>query len=205
VSGSGKVGFAAGLCVGLLVGSRSGRGLYDKSAATANSLMHDPRVRRGATTAAQRAGDAGTAMAGAAARQVKRMRNGNEAVDEQDTHDASAAESGMDMGSGKMDMHSGKGDRDDARAAARAAGARDASAGMGSMGGKHPTPADAAAASRSGHGHGHKHGGHGADRSSSSSSGSSNASKSSNASAQPRQTGMADGGMGDSARDERAD
>ncbi|WP_034264946.1 hypothetical protein [Actinospica robiniae] len=182
MSGSGKVGFTAGLCVGLLVGSRAGRGLYDKSAATANSLMHDPRVRQGATTAAQKAGEAGTIMAGAAARQVKRVRNGHEAEDERDTRDASATESGMGMRSG------GKNEGEDARAAAKAAGARDASKGMGSMGAKQPAGAAHSDSAHSSHGHGSKHG-HGADHRSSS-----------NASAQPRQTGMTD-----SARDERAD
>ena len=190
MSGSGKVGFAAGLCVGLLVGSRSGRGLYDKSAATANSLMHDPRVRRGATTAAQRAGEAGTMMAGAAARQVKRVRNGHEAEDERDTLDASAADSGMGMRSG------GKDEGDDARAAARAAGARDANKGMGRMESMQPAGAAHSGSAHSGHGHGNKHG-HGGDHRG---SGSSNSANTANASAQPRQTGMTDG-----ARDERAD
>lgn len=68
---SAKLGFAAGLAVGLLVGSRAGRGLYDKSAAAASAVVHDPRVRSGATTAVQKAGSAGSTVAGAAARKVK--------------------------------------------------------------------------------------------------------------------------------------
>jgi len=201
VSGSGKVGFAAGLCVGLLVGSRSGRGLYDKSAATASALMHDPRVRQGATTAAHRAGEAGSAAVGVAARQVKRVRGSDEDEDERDTRDASMTGSGMGMRSGKSS--------DEARAAARAAGARDASSGMDS---RHAAPAASTSSARGkgmangepmggherSHGHGHHGHGHGTD---------------SAPSAQPRQTGMADGkaegktgnGKRDASKDERAD
>lgn len=65
-----KLGFTAGLAVGLLAGSRAGRGLYDRTAAAATSVVHDPRVRRGASTALHKAGDAGSTVAGAAARKV---------------------------------------------------------------------------------------------------------------------------------------
>jgi hypothetical protein len=68
---SAKLGFAAGLAVGLLAGSRAGRGLYDRSVSAANSVVHDPRVRNGATSALHKAGDAGSSVAGAAARKVK--------------------------------------------------------------------------------------------------------------------------------------
>jgi hypothetical protein len=68
---SAKLGFAAGLAVGLLVGSRAGRGLYDRSVATASAVVHDPRVRSGATSAVHKAGSAGSSVAGAAARKVK--------------------------------------------------------------------------------------------------------------------------------------
>ncbi|HTJ72508.1 MAG TPA: hypothetical protein VL551_33530 [Actinospica sp.] len=68
---SAKLGFAAGLAVGLLAGSRAGRGLYDKSAAAASAVVRDPRVRSGASTALHKAGSAGSSVAGAAARKVK--------------------------------------------------------------------------------------------------------------------------------------
>lgn len=67
---SAKLGFAAGLAVGVLAGSRAGRGLYDKSAAAASAVVHDPRVRSGASSALHRAGSAGSTVAGAAARKV---------------------------------------------------------------------------------------------------------------------------------------
>ena len=67
---SAKFGFAAGLAVGVLAGSRAGRGLYDRSAAAASAVVHDPRVRSGASTALHRAGSAGSTVAGAAARKV---------------------------------------------------------------------------------------------------------------------------------------
>jgi hypothetical protein len=68
---SAKLGFAAGLAAGLLAGSRAGRGLYDRSAAAASAVVHDTRVRRGASTALQKVGNAGSSVAGAAARKVK--------------------------------------------------------------------------------------------------------------------------------------
>lgn len=191
MSGSGKVGFAAGLCVGLLAGSRAGRGLYDRSAATASALMHDPRVRQGATTAAHRAGEAGSAVANAAARQVKRVRGSDEDEDERDTRDASMTGAGMGMRSRK---HS----RDEAKAAARAAGARDASSGMGTAQQAGATSSargksmsgDEATAGHGHHGHGHHGHGHGE--------------RPSAPSAQPRQTGMSDSKR-NAAKDERAD
>jgi hypothetical protein len=68
---SAKLGFAAGLAVGLLAGSRAGRGLYDRSASAASAVVHDPRVRSGATSALHKAGSAGSSVAGSAARRVK--------------------------------------------------------------------------------------------------------------------------------------
>ena len=67
---SAKLGFAAGLAVGVLAGSRAGRGLYDRSAAAASAVVHDRRVRSGASAALHRAGSAGSTVAGAAARKV---------------------------------------------------------------------------------------------------------------------------------------
>lgn len=72
-----KLGFTAGLTVGLLAGSRAGRGLYDRSAAAATAVVHDPRVRRGASTALHKAGSASASVAGAAARKVKHRGDGD--------------------------------------------------------------------------------------------------------------------------------
>ena len=68
---SAKLGFVAGLAVGVLAGSRAGRGLYDRTASAASAVVRDPRVRSGATTVMHKAGDAGSSVAGAAARKVK--------------------------------------------------------------------------------------------------------------------------------------
>ena len=73
---SAKLGFTAGLAVGLLAGSRAGRGLYDRSAATATAVVNDPRVRRGASTALHRAGAAGSSVAGAASRKITQRGRG---------------------------------------------------------------------------------------------------------------------------------
>lgn len=91
---SAKLGFAAGLAVGLLVGSRAGRGLYDRSVATASAVVHDPRVRSGATSVVHKAGSAGSSAAGAAARKVKnRGKSGGEgdAADGSDGSDGERA------------------------------------------------------------------------------------------------------------------
>lgn len=77
-----KLGFTAGLVVGLLAGSRAGRGLYDRTAATASTVVNDPRVRRAASTALHRAGSAGSSVAGAASRKVAHRGRG-----EADEHD----------------------------------------------------------------------------------------------------------------------
>jgi hypothetical protein len=73
---SAKLGFAAGLAIGVLAGSRAGRGLYDRSASAASAVVHDPRVRSGASAALHRAGSAGTTVAGAAARKATGRGNG---------------------------------------------------------------------------------------------------------------------------------
>jgi hypothetical protein len=86
---SAKLGFAAGLAVGLLAGSRAGRGLYDKSAAAASAVVKDPRVRSGASNALHKAGDAGSSVAGAAARRVK---NRGKADGEDESADAGDGE-----------------------------------------------------------------------------------------------------------------
>ena len=73
---SAKLGFTAGLAVGLLAGSRAGRGLYDRSAAAASAVVHDPRVRQGASSALHRVGSTGSTVAGAAARKITHRGDG---------------------------------------------------------------------------------------------------------------------------------
>ena len=92
---SAKLGFAAGLAVGVLAGSRAGRGLYDRSAAAASAVVHDQRVRSGASAALHRAGSAGSTVAGAAARKV----TGTGRV-EKKGEEGSGSGSGGDGGSG---------------------------------------------------------------------------------------------------------
>jgi hypothetical protein len=101
---SAKLGFTAGLAIGLLAGSRAGRGLYDRSAATAQAVVNDPRVRRGASTVLHKAGAAGSSVAGAASRKVTQRGRGE--ANEQDGDDgrgdgaADAAAGGDERGRG---------------------------------------------------------------------------------------------------------
>jgi hypothetical protein len=101
---SGKLGFTTGLAVGLLAGSRAGRGLYDRSAAAATAVVNDPRVRRGASTALHKAGSAGSSVAGAAARKVKHRNDSGDG----DTKAGAAAGTGADAGAvSDGECHSG--------------------------------------------------------------------------------------------------
>ncbi|HEX4788920.1 MAG TPA: hypothetical protein VH372_10695 [Actinospica sp.] len=87
---SAKLGFTTGLAVGLLAGSRAGRGLYDRAAAAATAVVNNPRVRRGASTALHKTGEASSSVAGAAARKVK-QRAHNDDTDAEPGAGASAA------------------------------------------------------------------------------------------------------------------
>jgi hypothetical protein len=102
---SAKLGFTAGLAVGLLAGSRAGRGLYDRSAAAASTVVHDPRVRQGASTAVHRIGSAGSTVAGAAARKITHRGDGR--------RDANGAADGS-SGSGAEGERAGTGSSGDA-------------------------------------------------------------------------------------------
>ena len=95
---SAKLGFTAGLAVGLLAGSRAGRGLYDRSAAAASAVVQDPRVRRGASSALHRVGSTGSTVAGAAARKITHRGDGR--------RDAGGAAAGS-SGNGTESEHAG--------------------------------------------------------------------------------------------------
>ena len=97
---SAKLGFAAGLAVGVLAGSRAGRGIYDRSAAAASAVVHDPRVRSGASAALHRAGSAGSTVAGAAARKVT-GRGAGDADSDVDAEGGGSGESGGGGDAGK--------------------------------------------------------------------------------------------------------
>lgn len=105
---SGKLGFTAGLAVGLLAGSRAGRGLYDRSAATASSVVNDPRVRRGASTALHKAGCAGSSVAGAASRKVTQRVRGE--AGEHDGDGGDGRDDGTSDGAGSRDGRGRGGD-----------------------------------------------------------------------------------------------
>lgn len=90
---SAKLGFAAGLAVGLLAGSRAGRGLYDRSTAAASAVVNDPRVRSGASSVLNKAKTEGSSMAGAAVRKVKN-RGKSEADAEAESAEGSEGERG---------------------------------------------------------------------------------------------------------------
>jgi len=98
---SAKLGFAAGLAVGLLAGSRAGRGLYDRSASAASAVVHDPRVRSGATSALHKAGSAGSSVAGSAARKVKGRGKADAEREEGETSE------GVEGGEGKDEERDG--------------------------------------------------------------------------------------------------
>jgi hypothetical protein len=66
-----KASFIGGALIGLLVGSRIGRALYDRVSATAASLARNPKVRSGASNAGDRAAHAAKSASTTAAHQVK--------------------------------------------------------------------------------------------------------------------------------------
>ena len=105
---SAKMGFTAGLAVGLLAGSRAGRGLYDRSAAAATSVVNDPRVRRGASSALHKAGSAGSAVAGAAARKVRHHGETDGEASESEGGDGAAGGRGTSKGKGKEKGKAGR-------------------------------------------------------------------------------------------------
>ena len=97
----GKIYFAAGAVVGLLTGSRLGRGLYDRTAKAAGALAGNPTVRSGVTSAGGRAVDAAKSAGGGVGHKVSELRRhaaekhaersiGNE--DEREMTDAEAAD-----------------------------------------------------------------------------------------------------------------
>ena len=100
---SAKLGFAAGLAVGVLAGSRAGRGIYDRSAAAASAVVHDPRVRSGASSALHRAGSAGSTVAGAAVRKVtgKGKADAEGKAEEGTTAEGEGGRDGGDGGNGE--------------------------------------------------------------------------------------------------------
>jgi hypothetical protein len=71
----GKAGFIGGTVVGLLVGSRIGRGLYDRVAGGTAALAKNPRVRRSAGTAGGKAAETAKNLSAGAAEQAKQVGN----------------------------------------------------------------------------------------------------------------------------------
>ncbi|HEY3868309.1 MAG TPA: hypothetical protein VGM10_08150 [Actinocrinis sp.] len=67
----GKAGFVGGTLVGLLVGSRIGRGLYDRVSGGAAALAKNPTLRRSAGTAGGKAAEAAKSLGAGAAGQAK--------------------------------------------------------------------------------------------------------------------------------------
>lgn len=66
-----KISFVSGIMIGLLAGSRIGPELYRRVASAASSLVADPRVRKGATSAGDRAAHVAKSAGTSAAHQVK--------------------------------------------------------------------------------------------------------------------------------------
>jgi hypothetical protein len=66
-----KISFVSGIALGMLAGSKIGPGLYTRVASAVSSLAADPRVRRGATSAGDRAAHVAKAAGTSAAQQVK--------------------------------------------------------------------------------------------------------------------------------------
>jgi hypothetical protein len=69
----GKAGFVGGTLVGLLVGSRIGRGFYDRVAGGAATLAKNPSLRRGAGAAGGKAAEAAKSLGAGAAGQAKQV------------------------------------------------------------------------------------------------------------------------------------
>ncbi len=66
-----KISFVSGVVLGLLAGSRIGPELYRRVTSAVSSLASDPRVRKGATTAGDRAAHVAKNAGATAAHQVK--------------------------------------------------------------------------------------------------------------------------------------
>jgi hypothetical protein len=66
-----KISFVSGVLLGMLAGSRIGPGLYARVVSAAKSLAADPRVRRGASAAGDRAAHVAKSAGSSAAHQVK--------------------------------------------------------------------------------------------------------------------------------------
>jgi len=70
----GKIYFAAGAVVGLLTGSRIGRGLYDRAAKAAGVVAGNTTVRHGVAAAGGRAADAAKSAGGGVGHKVTELR-----------------------------------------------------------------------------------------------------------------------------------
>jgi hypothetical protein len=66
-----KASFVGGALIGLLVGSRIGHALYDRVRAGASAMARNPKIRRTASTASDRATHAAKSAGTTAAHQVK--------------------------------------------------------------------------------------------------------------------------------------
>jgi hypothetical protein len=66
-----KVSFFSGVMLGLLVGSRIGPELYRRVTSTVSSVAANPQVRKGASSAGDRAAHAAKSAGTSAAQQVK--------------------------------------------------------------------------------------------------------------------------------------
>jgi hypothetical protein len=66
-----KISFVSGVALGLLAGSRIGPALYERVRSVISSFAGDPRVRRGASVAGDRATHAAKTASATAAQQVK--------------------------------------------------------------------------------------------------------------------------------------
>jgi hypothetical protein len=70
-----RAAFVIGAVIGLLAGSRIGPELYKRVASAAASLAENPKVRRGASSAGDRAASVAKAAGSSAANQVKHASN----------------------------------------------------------------------------------------------------------------------------------
>jgi hypothetical protein len=70
----GKIYFAAGAVVGLLTGSRLGRGLYDRAAKSAGAVAGNETLRQGVASAGEKAVDAAKSAGGGVSHKVSEIR-----------------------------------------------------------------------------------------------------------------------------------
>lgn len=103
----GKAGFVGGTLVGLLVGSRIGRSLYDRVAGGAGALARNPAVRRRAGAAGGKAAETAKSLSAGAAEQAKQVgstishklgerRHGGEPAEEAEAAPSADDEDGLD-------------------------------------------------------------------------------------------------------------